>query len=194
MSGAVGFSVRASLPSLDAKAFVQAVRDACREALLKAARKFLLAALPRVPIFTGFARGAFGPLEDLAGRFTAGGAKTGPKIDTKKQGVTKGTNYATRDHYYYPSKGKRIIKNTLTGRQFATQTADILSQGRAKIATTESAIFFRFSIDISYVNYLDRTKWDAFGQGITAFDTELRVQLDKLLPKIKKYLIRKDIK
>ena len=192
MSGSVGFSVRASFPELDEKKFIKAVKDACRQALLKAARKFLLAALPRVPIFTGFARGAFGNLEDLVGRFTPAGG--GGKIETKKKGLSRAQNFAKRTYYYYPSKGNRIIRNTISGRPFATKTADILSQGRAKIATGESAIFFRFSIDISYFNYLDRSKWDAFGQGTTAFNTELKTQLERLVPKIGKFLIRKDIK
>lgn len=191
MSGSVGFSVRASLVELDSTKFVKAVKDACRQALLKAARKFLLAALPRVPIFTGFARGAFGNLEDVVGRFTPGG---GGKIETKKKGLSKAQNFAKRTYYYYPKRGSKVIRNTITGRAFATKTSEILSQGRAKIATGESAIFFRFSIDISYFDYLDKNKWDAFGQGTTAFNAELRLQLDRLVPKIGKYLIRKDIK
>jgi hypothetical protein len=192
MSGSLGFSVRASLPSLDAKAFNAALQKACRDALIKAARKFLLAALPRVPIYTGFARGSFGTLEDAVGRFQAGGGS--PKIETTKKGVSKAANPSKRQLYYYPPKGVKVLRNTLNGRTFATKTSDLFSQGRAKIATGESAIFFRFSVDIEYFNYLDRNKWGAFQAGTAAFDTELRAQLDKLLPKIKNYLIRKEVK
>lgn len=195
MSGSAGFSVRASLVELDGAKFIQAVKDACREALIKAARKFLLAALPRIPIFTGFARGAFGPLEDVVGRFTAGGAKTGPSINGKLKGHTKAsTGIATRPYYYYPSKGEKIVRTSISGRPFATQSADIFSQGRATVATGQSAIFFRFSIDIDYLTYLDKNKWRAFEAGHTAFSNELKLQLDALLPKIGKYLIRKDVK
>lgn len=193
MSGSLGFTVRASLLELDGKAFTDAIKKSCREALIKAARKFLVAALPRVPVYTGFARGAFGTLEDAVGRFQAGGASA-PRIDTKKKGATKATNPSDRALYYYPEKGQRVLRNSLNGRQFATRTEDLFSQGRAKIATTESAIFFRFSVDISYFNYLDKNKWGAFQAGTAAFDSELRLQLDKLLPKIKKYLVRKEVK
>lgn len=194
MSGQVGFSVRASLVSLDANKFIAAVKDSCREALMKAARKFLLAAIPKVPVFTGFARGAFGNLEDLVGRFTGGGAKTGPSVNAKQKGLSKGQSFAKRPYYYYPTKGQRIVRNTVTGRPFATPSADIFSQGRATVTTGQSAIFFRFSIDINYFNYLDRNKWGAFDAGHTAFSAELKLQLDALLPDIGKYLIRKDVK
>lgn len=190
-----GFSVRASLVELDGDKFIEAVKTSCREALIKAARKFLLAALPKIPIFTGFARGAFGPLEDVVGRFNAGGAKTGSSINAKAKGHTKATtSIATRPYYYYPKKGERIVRTSISGRPFATQSTDIFSQGRATVATGQSAIFFRFSIDIDYLTYLDQNKWHAFEAGHAAFSAELKTQLDVLLPTIGKYLIRKDVK
>lgn len=183
-----GFSYRVSLVELQADKFVEDVKTACRTALIKAARSFLLAAIPNIPVFTGFARGAFGNLEDIAGRVQGG------KIAGKLGGYVKAQNYAKRTYYYKPNKGERVVRNTITGRQFATPAADIFSQGRAKIAEGQSAIFFRFTVDISYVNYLDKNKWGAFKAGESAFSITLKAELPKLLPQIGKYLIKKDIK
>lgn len=188
MSGAVGFYYKVSFPEFKADAFEKQVRENCHNALLKAARKFLLAAVPRIPVFTGFARGSFGNLEDVAGQVSGG------RIDARRGGYTKANNYARRAYYYYPSKGNRIIRNTITGRQFSTPPNQIFAQGRAKIAKDETVIFFRFSVDISYVNYLDRAKWGAFKAGVDAFNAEIRSQLDKLIPDMGKYLITRDIK
>jgi hypothetical protein len=188
MSGSLGFSVRVSLPELDRERYLRDLKDHLNKALIAAARKFLLAAVPRIPIFTGFARGAFGSLEDVAGRVESG------KIAGTKGGYTKAKNFQKKKYYYYPKKGRQgILRNTVNGRQFATPSEQIFAQGRATIAKSESAIFFRFSIDINYMNYLDREKWGAFKNGQVAFDTEIRAQLAKL-PDIGKYLIRKDVK
>jgi hypothetical protein len=193
MSGSVGFSYRVSFPEFKADKFIGAVKKSCNEALIKAARKFLLAALPHVPIFTGFARGAFGNLEDAVGRFTPGGEKTGASIEGQRGGFTAARNFARRPYYYYPKKGERVLRNTVTGRQFSTPSDQIFSKGKAVVAEGETVIFFRFSIDISYVNYLDRNKWGAFKAGQVAFDAELRQQLSNL-PKVGKFLVKKDIK
>lgn len=192
MSGSLGFSVRVSLRELDRQRYLRDLKEHLNKALILAARKFLLAAVPRVPTFTGFARGAFGNLEDLAGRVT--GAGTSARIDGSKGGFKKAKSFQKKKYYYYPKKGRKgILRNTINGRQFATPTEQIFAQGRATVARTESAIFFRFSIDIKYMNYLDREKWGAFKAGQVAFDAELRAQLAKL-PQIGKYLIRKDVK
>lgn len=182
-----GFRYRVSFPQLQADKFTADVKTACREALIMAARKFLLVAVPRVPTFTGFSRGAFGNLEDATGRVQGG------RINTKVGGYVKATNYATRKYYYYSNRGK-VLKNTITGRQFATQPAEIFSKGRARVASSDSVIFFRFTIDIKYFNYLDPAKWGAFKAGQAAFNQELKTQLQTLLPKIGKYIIRKDNK
>ncbi len=183
-----GFSYRISLVELDRDKLLVDLKESCRQALIKSARKFLLAAEPRIPQFTGFARGALGNLEDVAGRASGG------KIDARQGGFTKARNLAKRKYYYYPRGGPRVIRNTITGRQFATASDQIFDQGRAKIAEGQTALFFKFTIDISYFTYLDREKWGAFKAGREAFDAELQVQLTRLLPRIGKYMIRRDTK
>jgi hypothetical protein len=64
---------------------------------------------------------------------------------------------------------------------------EIITEGRLTRASVGSRIVFKFSVDITYFNVLDE-KWGAFKAGREAFNAELKSQLDKLLPKIGKYL------
>lgn len=180
--------VTASWPVLDRDAFLKAYQASVDEAVKKAARKFLLAAIPLIPVFTGFAAGAFGNLEDVIGRVQAG------RIRTNLKSVKTAKNLQSRVYYYYPKSGSRVARNTISGRQFATKPKDIIGQGQLSRAETKSRIVFKFSVDISYFDYLDKTKWHAFAAGKAAFDAELKIQLEKLRPKLGDYIIRREIK
>lgn len=184
----IGIKYRVSLPELDKDKFIKALREACNKALLKAARDFLVAAVPRVHIFTGFARSAFHNLEQLAGRVSDSG-----KLSIHHKPGTKEILFQKKPYYYYPDGGGRIRRTNISGRPFGTPTENILAQGRARVAENQSAIFFRFSIDINYFDYLDRNKWGAFEEGGKAFDSTFREQLALLKPKLGKYLVRRDI-
>jgi len=186
------FTYRVSLPELDDKKFTKAVQDACRKALMKAAREFLLAAIPKVPIFTGFARGAFGNLEDLVGRVSVSDGVA--SLNYRQKGVKKASYYQKKKYYYYPPKGEKVIRNTITGRKFATKPTEVFSKGKARVSETDKVFFFRFSIDITYFNLLDKNKWHAFSSGIEAFNTTLRSEFDALKPKVGKYLVKREVK
>lgn len=180
--------VTASWPVLDREAYLNAHQSAVNQAVMKAARKFLLAALPLIPVFTGFAAGAFGNLEDVVGRVQGG------RVRTNLKSVKTARLLQSQTYYYYPKSGPRVVRNTISGRQFATKPADIIGSGQLTRATTKSRIVFKFSVDIGYFDYLDRTKWHAFAAGKQAFDAELKIQLDKLRPKVGDYIIRREIK
>ena len=60
----------ATVEKFDEAAYGRAVRDAIRKCFMKAGQKFLLAAIPKVHIWTGMARGAFRNLEDIVGKVT----------------------------------------------------------------------------------------------------------------------------
>ncbi len=180
--------VTGSWPQLERDKFVKDYQKSVDAAVKKAARKFLLAASPLIPQFTGFARGALGNLEDLVGRVQGGVVRTNLKaLKTAK-------NLQPRTYYYYPQKGSRVVRNTITGRQFATPTKDILSSGQLTRANAKSRVVFKFSVDIKYFDYLDKSKWGAFKAGKAAFDAELKLQLDRLKPKVGDYIIRREIK
>jgi hypothetical protein len=62
----------ASWPQLDRERYLADFKSAVERCVVLAARQFLLAAVPRIPVFTGFARGSLGNLEDVAGRVSGG--------------------------------------------------------------------------------------------------------------------------
>lgn len=177
----------ASWPQLDRDRFIKDYQKSVDAAVKKAARSFLLAAVPLVPEFTGMARGAFGNLEDLVGRVQGG------KVNTKLKSLKKAQNLQPKTYYYYPAKGSRVVRNTISGRQFATPTKEILGSGQLTRANAKSRVVFKFSIDISYFDYLDKKEWGAFKAGKAAFDAELKIQLERLKPKVGNYIIRREI-
>jgi hypothetical protein len=180
--------VSGTWPHLDKERYLRDLKATIDQAMIKAARKFLLAAVPNIPVFTGMARGAFGNLEDIAGRVQSG------RIRGTLQGSKKRVNFQKpRRFYYYPPNGSRIVRDTQAGRQFATKPEDILGNGQLTRASTGTRVVFKFAIDISYFNYLDEHKWHAFKAGYSAFNEELKVQLNRL-PDLGKYVIRKEIK
>lgn len=180
--------VTASLPQLDRERYLSDYKKSVEQAFIKAARKFLLAAVPLIPQFTGFARGALGNLEDVVGRVQGG------RIDGRRKGVKKVKALQPRTYYYYPNKGSRVVRNNITGRAFATKPGQIFGSGNITRATTKARMLFKFSVDIKYFDYLDKNKWGAFKAGREAFNQELKIQLERLRPKIGNYIVRRAIK
>lgn len=177
-----------SLPQLDRERYLKDYKKSVELAFHAAARKFLLAVVPKIPVFTGFARGALGNLEDVVGRVQ------GDRVRSTLKAVTKAKRVQDRDFYYYPNGKSRIRRTNISGRRFATKSKDIFGQGQLTKATTASRMIFKFTVDISYFNYLDKNKWMAFQAGKEAFDAELKIQLVKLQPDIGKYFIRRETK
>jgi hypothetical protein len=181
------YKVTVSWPQLDRERFIRDYNSAATQAIIKAARKFLLAAVPRIPVFTGFARGSLGTLEDVVGRVQ------GNRISSKLKGVTKEVK-RKRNYYYYPPGASRVVRTNISGRQFSTPPDQIISSGRLTKATpNQGRLLFNFKVDITYFDLLDQ-QWGAFQAGREAFDTELKLQLDKLKPDPGKYLIRRELK
>lgn len=185
-----GLKLTVSMPQLDRDAYVRALKSSVEQAIIKAARKFLLAAVPLVPVWTGFARGAFGALEDVAGQVNSDASR----IDSRRGGRSKLSTPAhlLGKYYYYPGDGSRVVRTNLSSRPYATQPEQIITEGRVTKATIGSRIVFKFSIDINYFDYLDQNKWHAFAAGIQAFNAEMQLQLQNL-PQIGKFFVRRKI-
>jgi hypothetical protein len=184
-----------SWPSLDRVGFERDYMKLVHAAFIKAARKFLLAAMPKVPVFTGFARGAFDNLEAIAGRVERlttplfdGGAYP-PQINSARGPRKKVIYYQKRKYYYYPPGGSKVVRTNLSGRPFATPTKDIMTPGRITSASVGSRLVFFFHIDITYFDRLDESMWQSFKAGKVAFENELKVQLAKLPIELKDYVI-----
>lgn len=184
-----GLKLTVSMPQLDRDAYIRALQSTVTDAIIKGARKFLATAAPLVPVWTGFARGSFANLEDIVGRVSSAGY-----IDTKRGSRSKLIRgpAGKKAYYYYPGDGTRIVRTNLSSQPFATPSAQIISEGRLTKATIGSRIVFKFSVNINYFDYLDKTKWHAFEAGRKAFNAEIRAQLTKL-PQIGKYIVRREI-
>jgi hypothetical protein len=181
------FKVSINWPQLDRERFLSDLGKAINQAIIKAARKYLLVA-STIPVFTGFARGSLGNLEDIVGRVQGG------QIRANKKGTTRVKKLQKKTWYYYPPGGGRVVRNNINGRQFSTPPDKILSEGKLTKGTTGSRMIFKFNVDITYVDFLDKKKWKIFDKARTAFNEELKTQFDRLKPDPGKYLIRREIR
>lgn len=181
--------VTASWPVLDRKRYLMDFQAAINQSVIKAARAFLVAAVPRIPILTGMARSAFSNLEDFAGRLESNGTS----FHSSKGGRTRIVPRKGRKYYYYPPGGTRIERTNISGRQFATPLPEISGEGRLTKVTQGSRFVFKFEVNIKYVD-INEPRWQAFEMGRKAFNETLKVELDKTIPDMGKYFIKREIK
>lgn len=186
----------ATVEEFDAAKFKAAVNAAIRKCFMKAGQKFLLAAIPRVPVWTGMARGAFRNAEDLFGKVTNDAQSGGVRIRTTqgrgaagRGGGDKITSKFRRGYYYQPPGGAKHLRTPQSGRQYATPTGKILDS--AVIASGKTSFYFRFEVDISYLDRFE-SKWGAFKAGSDAVESYVRANL--VLPDPLKFMTRKIIK
>ena len=173
----MNMEVQADAVKFNKDKFLKVMHEQVRQAFIKGAQQFLLAAVPRIPVYTGFSRGAFRNLEDLAGKVTkdaqsggyrirttrsAGGRRAGGNAEQVAKGIPE------RHRWYYPPGGGRVYKTNQSGREFATPTSDILPGSVASIARGRGQIIFKFAVNITYVDSLDQAKWGAFKAGEAA--------------------------
>lgn len=180
------FTFSATVEVFDKDAYMTAVREEFRRVFMKAGQRFLLAAIPRIPIWTGMARGAFRNAEDLFGKVGAEGS--GVRIRDTRGGGSNDTP-ARRGFYYYPPGGGRISRTPQAGRQFATPSDQILSLTGAALSSGRTSFYFRFDVDITYFTYLDAKKWGALKAGSAALEEYVKNNVQ--LPDPLKFMTRK---
>lgn len=189
----------ATVEKFDAEEYGRAVREAIRKCFVKAGQKFLLAAIPKIHIWTGMARGAFRNLEDVVGKVT-NDATSGVRIRTtsnktkgSKAGRGGGENIREkfrRGYFYQPPGGAKIMRTPQAGRQFATESGKIFDVTGEKTKTGNSSYYFRFEVNLTYAD--QRNWWDAFHVGQDAFEAYVKANLK--LPDPLKFMTRKQIK
>lgn len=186
------FSFSASVEKFDKEAYKAAVDAAVYKAFVKALQKFLLAAVPRIPVWTGMLRGAFRNVEDIAGKVT-GESKSTAGVRIRKGRKGGGRDTTTRLAYYYPPSGTRVRRTPETGRQFATASKDIIDVTGGSLATGRTAYYLKFEVNITYFDLLDEKRgWNAWKLGTTAAEEYVRNNL--VLPDPLKFTTRKLIK
>jgi len=186
------FTFSASVEKFDKEAYKKAVDEAVRIAFIKALQKFLLAAVPRIPVWTGMLRGAFRNIEDIAGKVTAE-SKVSSGFRIRKGRKGGGRDTTTRVAYYYPPGGGRVQRTPEAGRQFATAPNDIMDITGASLATGRTAYYLKFEVNITYFDLLDEKRgWNAWKLGTSAAEEYVRSNL--VLPDPLKFTTRKLIK
>lgn len=187
----------ASIIKFDVKKYMEAVREAIRDVFTKAGQKFLLAAIPKVPIWTGMARGAFRNLEDIVGKVTndvtsgvrirtTRGVKTGSLL---RGGGSKIQSKYRKGYFYQPPGGARIARTPQAGRQFATQPDKIFDFVGTGQKTGNHSFNFHFEINLTYAD--TRDWWGAFKSGQSEF--EIYVKANLKLPDPLKFTTRKQV-
>ena len=87
---------RLSFPRFDAKKFTDALRDLAEAQVRQAAREWLRAVIPKVPVFTGTARGTLMPL----GRLIRVAVPISPKAVRPNRGPGVGASLTTGRYFY----------------------------------------------------------------------------------------------
>jgi hypothetical protein len=173
--------ITSTVGTFDKDLFLKLLADHVKEVFIKGMRQFLLEAIPRIPIRTGFARSSFKNLEDIAGKVSVDAQSGGYRIRGTRGG---GGDERKSKEYYYPPTGSKVLKTTQSGRQFSTAPDDILNITGASIAAGRTAFYFKFVVDITYVDLLDPVKWGAFKYGQEKMMEYIKANLGKNFPKI----------
>lgn len=182
--------ITASLQYIDINVWKSLVRTFMEKVFQDAGKLFLTTAISKLPKpWTGHSASAFRNLGDAVGRSISIGKRT-LRVRTDRRGARQVR--ILRDEYYYPPGGGRVKKTTQSGRQFATPAEDIINVTGVKLASGRAAFYFKFEVDITYFNLLDRDRWHSFEEGTKVFDAYIREKLEEI-PGIEKALVRKKV-
>lgn len=189
-------NVQATIYELDAAGYTSAMKKYLEQSAKQAAREFAKTALSRIPIRTGFVAGSFGTLTDLLGS----GSRFNPIVSVVRGAISKARSFlgikkaevsANNQVEYYTGHGGKVLKTTVSGRQFATKSEDILKwEG--------DILIFRYDVDITYFALNDNVggrsptaPWGAFAAGQVAFEDYMEKSGLLALPKFEDHLIVK---
>jgi hypothetical protein len=140
---------------------------ATRRAMLDAAKEFLIAAAPKVPIDTGMARGSFLNMVHLLESSGLGNVSDSVigGVPTTPQRTLKNGKPLT----YYHSGGGRYPKTPYTAQsKFSTQPDQILKK-------VGDMVVFSYKSDVDHYNANDeKLGWHSFRRGTEAFANKLR--------------------
>lgn len=167
--------------------FSDAFKKAIQLEMRNGAREFVKAALPRVPVRTGFARGTLLNLSDAIGLASA----SNPKVLKAKMAkrVPKNVSLNGQTEYY-----EGVAKNPDAGRQFSTPLNKVFTNnGRTFNFNYEQTVLYYEINDQGPNPHTPSAPWRSFEFGSAAFISYLeRVGLQRL-PAITEYIIKKRI-
>lgn len=174
------------------KEFSEAFKKALNIQIRKAAKEFLKAAILRVPVRTGFARGGLGNLATAIG-LAAASDKTSfiNKFNRRrKQGAS-----GSRIEFYKSPGGSKVLKTPENARRYATPIDKVFKE-------VNNIFTFNYNITILYYNLNDffsnakvaSAPWKSFAAGRNAFIDYLRITGIAKLPQLKQFVLKTKIK
>lgn len=162
------FTFTADKLTLNVEAYKRDLSGQAEVEMKEAAKEFIRAAAPKVPVITGFAKGTLIPLAEASGAellFTV--------LD------------ATRTEYY-----QGIPKSPETGALFGTPRERIFTrEGNTFYFNYESSVIY-YAIQDIYHYTSPTSPWGSFPAGQDAFITYMNTRGIKNLPTLLKYLIK----
>jgi hypothetical protein len=157
------FTFRGTFPKIDegiAQLFVQRWLQAEAK---RAIQEFLKAALPLIPVRTGFLSGS------MAGLTRYFGAPQSEQLSTKVISIFRGGT--AKREYYYPRSGGRILKTPYSGLGLVTRPEQV-----ARVGADHIAIEMEVDIDYYAVN---ETHWHSIEKGTQALLASLESATDR---------------
>lgn len=157
--------------NFDAAGYTRAVREAIEAEFRQAARAFIRAAIPRVPVQTGMARGSFLNV----GRFLRVAVPITP------------TRFNQR---YYPPGGGSIPKTPESGAALSTRPESMIKRQGNRVTFTFQTGVFHYTLEDAIG--VRSGPWGSFAAGRAAFTARIR-NLRTRLPKIGAFVTRTSI-
>lgn len=174
--------------------YTKAFAAALQLQLRNAAREFAREVLLRVPVQTGFARGALLNLDDAIGL----NAATNPlafrrKID-KKRGKVR--NVPLNGSYeYYTDSGGRVLKTPENARQFSTPLGKVFTNNGFKYTFNYYVTILYYEInDVTSNRYTPSAPWGSFQAGQEAMLKYLQDNILRKVPAIKDFMVTTELR
>jgi hypothetical protein len=158
-----GFTLNGTFPSIDDAALQLVVQKWLLGEAKRAVQEFLKAALPLVPVRTGFLSGS------MAGLTRYFGTPQPDQLSAKVVSLFRGGT--VRREYYYPRHGGKILKTPFSGLGLVTRPESVARVG-------EDGIAIELEVDIDYYE-VNESHWHSIDKGTQAMLASLATATDR---------------
>lgn len=180
----IAISIKAKLFEFDEEAFKSARAEAVRIHIRQCARAFVRAAITKIPVQTGMAKGSFLNI----GRFLKVNIPLNGK-SSKRQRYRKGRTWTEKNIWYYPPTGSRLPKTPESG---ANLTAFSFPAASGKFGFIINSKVFHYTLQDEFGGRSPSSPWESMRAGREAWREEMK-KIKKRLPKITDYLLESTI-
>jgi hypothetical protein len=157
------FTLSGSFPTIDDATLQLVVQKWLTEEARRAVAEFLKAALPLVPVRTGFLSGS------MAGLTRYFGTPQPDQLSAKVVSLFRGGT--AKREYYYPRHGGKILKTPYSGLGLVTRPESVAQVGEDRIA-------IELAVDIDYYE-VNESHWHSIEKGTQALLASLSTAADR---------------